>query len=152
MAEALAAADPARADLYRRNAQAFAARMQDLDRDVAQRLSAVRTRPYIVLHDAYHYFEDRYALTPAGAVTVAADRPVGVRRILDIRARIRGAGVVCVFAPPQFSPKLVRALTEGTAVRQATLDDLGADLAPGPALYETLLRRMAGQMMACLAP
>jgi zinc transport system substrate-binding protein len=152
MAEALAAADPPRAELYRRNAQSFAARMQEVDRDIAQRLTTARTRPYIVLHDAYHYFEDRYGLAPAGAVTVAADRPVGVRRILDIRERIKSAAVACVFAPAQFSPKLVNALTEGTAVRTATLDDLGTTLPAGEGLYEALLHGIAAEMQRCLAP
>jgi zinc transport system substrate-binding protein len=152
MAEALAAEDPARAALYRRNAERFAARMQALDAELARILAPVKTRPYIVLHDAYHYFEDRYGLMPAGAVTVAADRPVGVKRVMEIRARLREARIPCVFAPPQFSPKLVTALTEGVALRRGTLDDLGATLQAGPELYEKLLRQMAADAAACLAP
>jgi zinc transport system substrate-binding protein len=150
MAGTLGAIDPSRAALYRGNADAFAARVTRLDAELAGRLGPVKNRPYIVLHDAYHYFEDRYGLSPAGAVTVAADRPVGARRLETIRARIRSAAVTCVVTPPQVTPRLLAAITQGTPVRVAAIDDLGADIPAGPALYETLLRRMGEGFAACL--
>jgi zinc transport system substrate-binding protein len=150
MAEALGAADAAHAALYKTNADRFAARMASLTTALDRTLAPVRTRPYIVFHDAYHYLENRFRLSPAGAVAVAADRPVGARRVADIRARIRDAKVPCVIAPPEFRPALVRTLTEGTPARVASVDVLGVDLAPGPALYETMLTAAADAITACL--
>jgi zinc transport system substrate-binding protein len=150
MAEELAAADPVRAARYRANASAFAGRVQTLDAELARSLAGVRTRPYIALHDAYHYFEERYALSPAGAVTVAVDRPAGVRRVVQIREHIAKAGVTCIFAPPQFSAKQVSALTEGLPVRVTALDDLGTTLPPGAGHYERLLRDLAANVRTCL--
>ena len=71
---------------------------------------------------------------------------------MEIRARLREARIACVFAPPQFSPRLVTALTEGVTLKRGTLDDLGATLPAEPELYEKLLRRMAADAAACLAP
>ena len=152
VAKTLGALDPARARLYAANAAAFEARMQHLDIVLAQMLSAVRSRPYIVFHDAFHYFELRYGLSPAGAVTVAADRPAGARRIEALRRKIKQTHAICVFSTPQYPPKLIAALTEGTDARLGVLDDMGADIPAGPALYETLMRRIAGALVACLAP
>jgi zinc transport system substrate-binding protein len=73
-----------------------------------------------------------------------------VRRIENLRARIKAAGTICLFSTPQFSPRLVTALTQGSAAKTAELDDLGADIAPGPQLYETLLTRIAGTLRACM--
>jgi zinc transport system substrate-binding protein len=150
IAGALAAADPPRAALYRQNAERYAARLNALDASLAVRLRPVKARPYIVLHDAYHYFEARYGLMPAGAVTVAADRPVGARRIADIRRRIIEGRITCVVLPPQFPAKLAGTLTEGSAVRRVELDDLGAALPAGPLLYEHLLTRMGDGFARCL--
>jgi len=152
IAGTLGVADPSHAKLYAANAEAFAQRVMRLDAELARNLAEVRGRPYLLFHDAFHYFESRYGLSPMGAVTVASDRPPGVRRVEMLRARIKGAGAICVFSTPQFSPRLLPALTEGSAARSAVLDDLGADIPPGPGLYEALLVRIAGSLRSCLAP
>ena len=150
IADLLGQADPARESVYAANARAFAERVTALDAESQAHLGPVRGVPYIVFHDAYQYFEAHYGLSPQGSVTVASDRPAGTRRIIDIRARIAGTDVRCVFAPPQFSPRLVRVLIENSSATSATLDDLGTDIAPGPRLYETLLRHMTGHFVSCL--
>jgi zinc transport system substrate-binding protein len=152
VAHVLGAIDRQRAATYLANADAFEARMQHLDIQLARELAPVRPKAYIVFHDAFHYFELRYSLSPAGAVTVAADRPVGARRIGDLRRAIKQAQAICVFSTPQYPPKLVASLTEATDARVGVLDDIGADIPAGPALYETLMRRIAGSLVACLAP
>src|ERR1700680_4979326 len=111
--------------------------MQRLDSELAAKLAPVRSRPYIVFHDAFHYFELRYGLSPVGAVTVAADRPVGAGRIDAIRRKIASTNAICVFSTPQYPPKLIDTLTADTSARVGVLDDLGTDLPPGPTLYET---------------
>ena len=59
-------------------------------------------------------------------------------------------GAACVFSEPQFEPKLVSTVTEGTAARSAVLDPLGADLQDGPDLYFGLIRNLATSMRDCL--
>jgi zinc transport system substrate-binding protein len=149
-AAALGSADPGHAGLYAANAEAFAQRLKSLDAELSKRLGPIRTRPYIVFHDAYRYFEDHYGLRPVGSVTVASDRPPGTRRIEQIHARIRAADVTCVFSTAQFSPRLVTALTDGTRAKTAPLDDLGSRLQPGSGAYEALLSDVAGTLLSCL--
>jgi zinc transport system substrate-binding protein len=152
IARTIAAVDPAHAQLYAANAAAFAQAVKRLDRELAASLTPLHGRPYLVFHDAFHYFEAHYGLSPAGAVTAASDRPPGTRRVEDLRARIKRSGPICVFSSPQFSPRLVSALIEGSAARPGILDDLGADIPPGPGLYATLLSRIAGSLRSCLTP
>ncbi|NNF80691.1 MAG: zinc ABC transporter substrate-binding protein, partial [Rhizobiales bacterium] len=61
-------------------------------------------------------------------------------------------GVVCVFAEPQFSSKLVTLLTEGTDAKPAHLDPLGALSKPGPEHYPNLIRQLAASFRGCLSP
>jgi zinc transport system substrate-binding protein len=152
IARAVAVADPLHAKLYAANSEAFAERVMRLDAELARSLEPVRATRYLLFHDAFHYFEARYGLSPMGAVTVASDRPPGVRRVEILRARIKAAGAICVFSTPQFSPRLLPALTEASAARSAVLDDLGADIPPGPRLYEALLARIAESLRSCLTP
>ena len=142
--------DPAHAAAYRANAGRETALLTALDKELAARLAPLRGRPYIVFHDAYHYFEARYGLTPAGAVTVAPDRPVGPRRIETLRGAILAGHVACIFREPQFPPKLIETLQEGSSARIGVLDPLGADLQPGPQLYPELLRGLARALTLCL--
>jgi len=150
IAAALVRQDPADASAYRRNEAATVTMLEGLDRELAAELAPVRERPYLVFHDAYHYFEARYGLHPAGAVTVSPEHPVGTRRVTELRDAVSRGRVVCLFREPQFPPKLIATLDEGTRARVGVLDPLGADLQPGPALYPRLMRNLAQSLTACL--
>jgi zinc transport system substrate-binding protein len=148
---ALAKADPSGAALYADNATRTIFVLQGLENRTAAITGPLRAKPYIVFHDAYHYFEARFGLSPAGAVTVAPDRPVGARRIADLRRSIDSQHITCIFREPQFEPRLIDTLAEGRNVKIGVLDPLGADLTPGPDLYGQLIDRLALSLSQCLA-
>ncbi len=147
---ALARARPADAATFHRNATELKARLDTLDRALANQLAPLKGRPYIVYHDAYQYFEARYGLSPAGAITLDPDRPVSAKRIAEIRAKITATGTACVFSEPQFPPAIMATVVEGTGARTGLLDPLGADISPGPDAYFTLLDGLARPLVACL--
>ncbi|CAA7617835.1 High-affinity zinc uptake system protein ZnuA [Magnetospirillum sp. LM-5] len=151
LADKLAAKDPGRAALYRANAQATLARLDALDSELAARLAPVKTRPYVVFHDAYHYFEARYGLNPVGAVTIDPDRPPSAKRMAALRDRMKSAGAACVFREPQFPSPLAASLAQAAGARLGVLDPQGADLPPGPDLYFTMMRRLADSLTSCLS-
>ena len=143
LATALGEADPANADAYAANARAFAAEMETLSAGIADTLAPVRDRRFIVFHDAYQYFEHRFDLPAAASVALQDGVSPGAARVRELRELMRAEDVACAFAEPQFEPRLLATLTEGTDVRTATLDPLGAGLAPGPSLYPELLTNLA---------
>lgn len=151
IATALAKADPAHAALYAANGRKQITALTELERELRAGLGPLHRRPYLVFHDAYQYFERRFALTPSGAVTVAPDRPVGPRRVAMLRQAIREHDIGCVFREPQFPPALIQTLVEDSHAKIGVLDPLGASLAPGPDLYPKLLRGIAVALAACLA-
>ena len=150
IAAALAKADPAHGRLYAANRDREIAALTALERELATSLMPRHGRSYLVFHDAYHYFEKRFGLTPAGTVTVAPDRPIGPRRVELLRAAILQGKIACVFREPQFSPRLVETLVEGSRARIGVLDPLGAEIPPGPELYPGLLRGLAASLNSCL--
>jgi zinc transport system substrate-binding protein len=151
-AAALSALDPAHGPTYAENAERMKIEIDGADRAVAAKLAPVRDRPYVVFHDAYQYLEDHYRLAAAGSVTVSPDRPPGARRLHAIRERIREGGIVCVFAEPQFPPRLIATVVEDTPARTGILDPLGTEIPPGPGAYRALLLDLAEALFDCLSP
>ena len=152
IAGALSKADPTNAGTYAANTQSLLRRLEEFTRQIAAEVAPVRGKPFIVFHDAYRHFEDRFGLTAVGSSVVSPDRSPGVRRISELRDKIRELGVTCVFAEPQFEPRLVDVIIEGTPARTGTVDPLGATIENGPELYFTLIRNMAASFKSCLAP
>ncbi|HSF93841.1 MAG TPA: zinc ABC transporter substrate-binding protein [Thermohalobaculum sp.] len=151
IAKALEEVDPANAALYQANAAAAEAELDAVSARIAARLAPLRGRPFIVFHDAFHYFENRFEIEAAGAVALSSARPPGPARLSAIRAHIAETGARCLFAEPQFPARLVATVAEGTAIRAAVLDPLGASLKPGPELYPDLLEGIAEGLAGCLA-
>jgi zinc transport system substrate-binding protein len=151
IAKALVKADPGHATAYRANAAATAARLGRLDAELDRTLAPVRARRFIVFHDAYQYFETRYRLAAAGALTVNPQRTPGAQRLSAIRKRIVEAKVRCVFVEPQFAPRLVDTIVSGTPAKKAVLDPLGAAIPAGPDAYFILMRNLATALRNCLS-
>ena len=150
MAEALAAADPANAAAYRANAAAGQAEIDALVAEIGATLAPVAGRGFIVFHDAYQYFEARFDMPAMGSITLSDATAPSAARVAEVRETIVELGALCVFAEPQFEPRLVATVTEGTNARRGVLDPIGANLEPGAALYPALLRGMAASMAGCL--
>ena len=147
----LSAADADNAATYAANAEAVTGRLDELLDQINVGVDPVRGRAFIVFHDAYHYFEDRFELIAAGSASVSPDRPPGARRITELRERVSDLGVVCVLAEPQFDPRLANVIIEGTSARLGTVDPLGAVLASGPDMYFMLMQEMAASFTDCLS-
>jgi zinc transport system substrate-binding protein len=141
---------PAQAALFRENAAKLKTRLAALDTELAAKLAPVKGKPFIVFHDAYQYFEAHFGIASADSITLSPERQVGAARLKAIRARIEASQAVCVFAEPQFEPKLVDTLIEGTDARKGVLDPLGADLPEGKDQYFNLLGNLAKSLTGCL--
>jgi zinc transport system substrate-binding protein len=149
--EALIENDPANAAAYEANAAAVTAKLDDLIAEVETTVAPVKDKGFIVFHDAYHYFENRFGVSAVGSITVSPEVIPGAERVGEIQAKVGDLGATCVFAEPQFEPKLVTVVVEGTDAQSGVLDPLGADLEDGPNLYFDLIRNLARSMRDCLA-
>lgn len=152
IAAALARVDLGNSTRYRANAKKMRDQLDALDATLRRELSAVAAYPYVVFHDAYRYFENRYGLNAVGSITVSPEIKPGAKRLRAIRRQIASLGAVCVFSEPQFEPALMTAVLRGTTARSAVLDPLGAGLAPGPSVYRRILLNLSRDLRGCLQP
>lgn len=151
VAIALARLEPVNAARFQANAARAAGRIDALAATLASDLAGVSGKPFIVLHDAYQYFERRFGLEAIGSIVVSPEEQPSAKRISDLRRKVAALSAVCVFAEPNHQPKVVNSVVEGTSARTAVLDPEGATLEAGPNLYFELMRRLASSMRECLA-
>jgi zinc transport system substrate-binding protein len=147
---ALSEADPDHEVVYQTNGGRLRAQLQDLDASLNARLEPVRDRPFVVFHDAYHAFENRYGLNAVGSIAVDPGRRPGAQRLTEIQHRLQQLDAACVFAEPQFEPALVGTVIEGTSAKKGVLDPLGAALNDGPDQYFQLMNGLADSLVGCL--
>lgn len=151
IAAELSRADPANKARYQANAAVTKTGLKQLIGQLKTLMEPISNRRFIAFHDAYYYFEKRFAVTAAGTVTVNPEIMPGPRRIRQIKEKIKAAGVTCIFAEPQFSPRIMKVIAAESEAQTAVLDPLGAGLTAGPGLYAKLLTNMATAMSDCLA-
>ncbi|MBB4569707.1 zinc ABC transporter substrate-binding protein [Rhizobium leucaenae] len=147
----LVAADPANALTYEANQKALDDKLDALDTEIASTIAPVKNKPFIVFHDAYQYFERRYGVHVAGSITVSPESIPGAQRVAEIHGKVADLGATCVFAEPQFEPKLVNVVIEGTSAKSGVLDPEAATLPQGPDLYFDLMRGIANSLKTCLS-
>lgn len=151
IAQVLSEVDPQNSALYAANAAAYSVRLDELVGEIETIVAPVRERPAVVFHDAYQYFENRFGVNVVGSITVNPEVAPGAQRLSEIRDKVRELGAACVFSEPQFLPRPVAVVMEGTQARAGVLDPLGAEIADGPELYMTLLRNLATSFATCLS-
>ncbi|MBL0934739.1 MAG: zinc ABC transporter substrate-binding protein [Rhizobiaceae bacterium] len=148
---ALSEADPDNAQAYAANAAATVEKIDALTAETQAAIDGVDNHGFVVFHDAYQYYEKRFGIEAAGSITVTPDVMPGAQRLSEIQARVKELGAACVFSEPQFEPRLVSVITEGTDAKAGVLDPLGADLEDGPELYFDLIRNLTTSLTTCLA-
>tara|TARA_X000000950_G_scaffold100116_1_gene126594 strand:- start:420 stop:914 length:495 start_codon:yes stop_codon:yes gene_type:complete len=147
----LASIDPVNAARYESNAKETEARLDKLVTEIEAELAGLQGSEFIAFHDAYQYFENRFGVKAIGTITVSPEVMPGAKRLKELREKVKSSKATCVFSEPQFQPKVVAVLTDGTDAKTGVLDPLGAELKPGIDLYPKLIRQMAMALRACLS-
>ena len=146
----LSKADPANAATYSRNASELQQKIDAMDQEITSALAPVKAKPLVVFHDAYQYFEHHYGINVVGSITVSPETAPGAERLSDIHKKLASLNAICIFAEPQFKPKLIDVVTAGTKAKSGVLDPEGASLKEGPELYFSLMRNLSKSLTDCL--
>ncbi|WP_319379867.1 metal ABC transporter solute-binding protein, Zn/Mn family [Thiomicrorhabdus sp.] len=143
---------PGSADDIQRRADEWLAKIALRDEQIKQSLQPYREVPFLVLHDAFHYFEHRYGLNGVGSIRLNPEIAPSLKRILELRKRVQNGQVQCIFKEPQFPEKRISAVTRGLDVGTETLDPMGITYAPdGKAFsgYDRFIGELARHMQNC---
>ena len=143
----LSEVDPANQATYQTNASNAVSELDKLINDTRTKINS--DAKYIVFHDAYQYFEQRFGIEVIGALTVNPEVLPGAKQLAEIREVIEHEKVNCLFSEPQFNPSIANTIAQDTGIKAAVLDPLGAELEPGKELYFQLINDMASSFESC---
>ena len=139
--------DPEGQRQYSVNAAGATLELDNLINSVEKELS--KDISYIVFHDAYQYFETRFGVKSAGALTLHPDVLPGAKQIADIQDLINDKGIKCIFSEPQYNPKIIETLGNDMNISTGVMDPLGAYIDAGPSMYSELINEIANSIKNC---
>ena len=150
----LVAADPGGEALYRRNAEAYGARLAALDQWVRAEIAKVPAarRKIVTSHDAFSYFGDAYGvrfLAPQGVSTEAEPSAAEVGRLIR---QIKAESITALFMENMSNPATLQRIAQETGLRvrgRLYADALSAETGPAPT-YEAMFRHKLSLMVPAM--
>ena len=139
--------DPDNSSKYKANSKKAQTELDNLTKNIKRDLKG--NLRFVVFHDAYQYFENRFGIKVLGALTVNPDVLPGAEQLSEIREVIEHEKVNCLFSEPQFNPAIIKSIAKDTKIKTGVLDPLGATLNKGKSMYSELLQSMYSSFKGC---
>ncbi|MGL5783964.1 MAG: zinc ABC transporter substrate-binding protein [Alphaproteobacteria bacterium] len=146
----LVALDPKFATIYQDNLKKLEQRLINLHEELTHQLEPFKEQPFIVFHDAYQYFENRYQLKTLDVMLASPESPLKPREFGHVLGLLSKNPNLCVFLEPQFEASRLRIFLKSHKIHTGRLDPLGNQIGAGPFFYEELMRRLSKDFTKCL--
>lgn len=129
VAARLAEIDPANADDYRANLQAYLDELADLDRYIRARVGELdeEQRVLVTGHDAFRYFGRAYGFEVRGLQGISTEAEAGTGDVRELAAYIAEHRIKAIFVESSVSPKNIEALKAAVRARGFAVE-LGGSL------------------------
>jgi zinc/manganese transport system substrate-binding protein len=117
--DALVAADPADAEAFKSNANAYLAKLDALDGEVRQAVAQIpeNRRKVISTHRAFGYFAAVYGVAFIAPLGVSTESEASASDIAGIITQIRASKIPAVFLENISDPRLIRQIAAETGAR-----------------------------------
>ena len=119
ISDALVAAVPADAELFRANATAYLAKLDALDREVREAIATIpeNRRKVISTHDAFGYFAAAYGIAFIAPLGVSTESEASARDVAGIISQIKTAKIPAIFLENISDPRLIQRIAAETGAR-----------------------------------
>jgi len=119
VAAKLAEHDPEHADEYRKNAGAYVAKLDALERAWKERIAEIpeKSRVLVTAHDAFKYFGRAYGLEVHGLQGISTADEADLGAVNDLIELLVSREVKAVFVESSVPPKNVQSLVDGCRAR-----------------------------------
>ena len=122
--EALGEVRPGARSEFARNAAAYRAELQTLDREYQSTLASCQRRQIVTSHAAFHYLAKRYGLTQEPIAGLSLEAEPDPQRLAALADSVRRTGATTIFHETLVSPRLAQTLARQTGTRTAVLDPI----------------------------
>jgi len=155
IAQALCEADPDGAEVYKANARAYLAKIEETDAWVRAEFAKIpqAQRKIITSHDAFGYFGHAYGVAILAPLGFSTESEASAKNVGKLIRQIKQEQVKALFIENMTDPRLVERIAKetGTRVGGALYSDaLSAPDEPG-GTYLDMFRNNAGKMVAAMA-
>lgn len=122
--DGLAKADPEGAATYKANAEAYIAKLKELDRWIVDRVKAVpeADRLLVTNHESFGYFADRYGFKIIGTVmpSISTGSSPSAQQLAQLIDRIKATGAKAIFLETGTNPQLAEQVAKETGIKVET--------------------------------
>lgn len=147
--DGLAGSDPANADKYRANAEAFVTKLRQLDEEIRAKTSTLTEKRLLSFHDTLPYFASRYGFTIVGVFEPFPGKEPSPKYLRKLRDTIVKNGVKALFSEPQYSPKILESLAADLKIPIAVIDPMETGESSAE-FYEHLMRSNLRSLLSAL--
>lgn len=138
--QALSAARPADAHLFKENGRKYSAQLTKLHEEMKGTISKFKKRDFIAMHSAWGYLAKRYGLHQVAAVEPFPGKEPSARYLAALVKTAKKRGVTTIFAEQQLSPQAAEVIASEIGGKVLLLDPLGGDKFKGRDSYLNLMR------------
>ncbi len=138
--QSLSEVDPEYADMYKKNAADYAARLNELADRFRSMIQGADNKKVVTFHHAFAYLAKDSGLEIVGVIETSPGQMPSAGELSRLAERIRQSGASAVLAEPQYSDRLARVLAEEAGVKFAFLDP-GATGELSPDSFENIMEK-----------
>jgi len=121
---ALEKADPERKDNYRANADAYIAKLQELDRKFKDELDGAKRKEFVTQHAAFGYLAKAYGLTQIPISGLSPEQEPSPEQMAKVVELAKEHGVTTIFFETLVDPKVAQAIAEEIGAATDVLNPL----------------------------
>ena len=114
--------DPAHADLYRRNTEAYVNKLKTLRQKMRTELAPYKGRKIITFHEAFPYFAQEFGLEIAAVVEREPGSEPSARELAKTVDLARETGIKTLFSEPQYPATAADTIARETGAKVYMLD------------------------------
>jgi ABC-type Zn uptake system ZnuABC Zn-binding protein ZnuA len=141
IAAELSRIDPAGAEIYKRNADAYAQRLEQLENEISAALKDVTSRKIVTEHAVFDYLARDCGLEIVAVVEEEPGREPSAAEMLELVKTIKVSGAATVFTEPQYPAKIGRTIAQEAGIPVAVLDPVASGPEDAPLdYYEKTMR------------
>ena len=122
--DALAQADPANAETYKKNAASTKSQMEALSKKLVDGTAKCQHKEFVTSHEAFGYLADRTGLTQLGLSGLDPDSTPSPARLKQISDAVKAKGITTIFTEELLSPKVAETLAKDLGITTAVLDPI----------------------------
>lgn len=137
--KALSGASPGNAPAFRRNADAYAARLAALAAEFDAAARRFRVRNIVVYHEVFDYLARDLGLSIVGEIEEIPGQEPSAGQVRKLIRAIREKKAAAVFAEPQYPERLAETIAFEAGVPVRVLDPVSTG-STAPSTYESVMR------------